>query len=305
MAIKIGGTTIVTDDKQIQNVGFATITNAYVGVLTVTSLNVLQTVSFLEPTVVTYSPGIGSTGISPTTSIFLTFSENVSKGTGNITITEGSSGGVTRSTIGIGSTRVVISAGKAVQITPQFPLIGTTFSGQTFFVNIPAGGFIGSASSNPNSAITNYSFTTRTPTDQEFIRGGPVGASFTGGSIVCKSGGIAWIIAPSSTEVTRCGALRFDSVCTAESTTGILGQWFLPSITQACNPGYTCLTYWDSATTSRCYWSCTDSFFYHQPFAQVRQYRVFQNMLTGACGAICVNDNTTTIRSRAFRCVTY
>ena len=58
------------------------------------------------------------------------------------------------------------------------------------------------------------------------------GRIIDGGNLICKSGGNLWIVAPSSSEVTRIGTAAGDAVTQATNVTGKTG-WFLPSISQS------------------------------------------------------------------------
>jgi len=116
------------------------------------------------------------------------------------------------------------------------------------------------------------------------------GASFEGGTLICCSGSVYWIVAPSSSEVSRTWANRNDANTTAQSVSGCTG-WFVPTCAQLQNPGYTCRGYWDSYVSL--YWSSTE-------YNSVRAWRVaVENNLT--------NDapKSNTYCVRAFRCVTY
>lgn len=74
------------------------------------------------PTVSVYSPGVGSTGINPLTSLVLTFDETVDVGTGKIYIKKYLSD-VTVDTIHVSS---VVISGKQIMIYPTLPLIDLT-----------------------------------------------------------------------------------------------------------------------------------------------------------------------------------
>jgi hypothetical protein len=139
----------------------------------------------------------------------------------------------------------------------------------------------------------------------------PVGsATFDGSRLICKSGGIGWFVAPSSTQVqgqwaggqynstqvgNKCCISEWSALQTAlenrvrpiDST-----KWFVPSISQLNNPGYVCRTNWDSFDAAS-YWSSTEG------------------LATNACiqgfsnGVITTTSKTFSCRVRAFRCVTY
>jgi hypothetical protein len=114
-----------------------------------------------------------------------------------------------------------------------------------------------------------------------------------GSRLICKSSGVGWIVAPSTTQVSRTWYCRNDALLEAQRVTRTCcTQWFVPTLAQLQNPGYCCRTFWDSFS-STCYWSSTES--------------------TAAC-AYCVNFNNggassgcknNTYCVRAFRCVTY
>jgi hypothetical protein len=137
MAIKISGTTVIDDSRNI---------NAGIG--TFTRLDV-------PPVPITFSPAIGATGVSLNSNIIITFNVGVTKGTGNITLRSNSAGGTAFSTIGVSSSSVTISGG-AVTIDPPAN-IGT---GTTTFVVVDAGAFSGLTTTSINALINTYSFTT-------------------------------------------------------------------------------------------------------------------------------------------------
>jgi hypothetical protein len=118
------------------------------------------------------------------------------------------------------------------------------------------------------------------------------GCYLSGGHVICKSAGTAWVVAPRCSEVSRNWCARDNAVVLAETCTGVVGGWFVPTRAQLQNPGYTCRTFWDSFS-SAFYWSSTE------------------NSATGACnvnfnsGIAYSNGKTFTICVRAFRCVTY
>ena len=117
------------------------------------------------------------------------------------------------------------------------------------------------------------------------------GSAYEGGYVICCSGGTRWIVAPSSTEVSRNWYNRNNAVTTANANAAC-GDWFVPTRGQLQNPGYTCRTYWDSHSSSH-YWSSTEC----SSFSACRVY--FPN------GYTSVENKSTTYPVRAFRCVTY
>jgi hypothetical protein len=114
-----------------------------------------------------------------------------------------------------------------------------------------------------------------------------------GGNTICKSGGIIWIVAPNTSEVSRLWNSRDDAVTTATACTGSTG-WFVPTVGQLQNPGYTCRTYWDSYS-SAVYWSSTET---NSNVACCVDFSLGYSgdLLKGYGNSCCV---------RAFRCVTY
>ena len=137
MAIQIGGTTVIDNSRNL-NVGIATFTRLDV-----------------PPVPITFSPAIGATGVSLSSNIIITFNQQITKGTGNITLRSNSAGGTAFSTIGVSSSSVTISGG-AVTIDPPSN-IGL---GVTTFVVVDAGAFSGFTTTSINALINTYSFTT-------------------------------------------------------------------------------------------------------------------------------------------------
>ena len=111
-------------------------------------------------------------------------------------------------------------------------------------------------------------------------------------TIICKNGGIAWLVAPISTEVSRTWYCREDAVTRAIAVTSLTTGWFVPCIGQLQNPGYLCRSFWDSYS-SPCYWSSTET----NAYIACRVYFTL--------GTAYVSNKTSTLCVRAFRCVTY
>jgi len=111
------------------------------------------------------------------------------------------------------------------------------------------------------------------------------------GNLVCRNGGIAWVVAPESTEVTTTWNNMEDAVCNATSNAKCR-DWFVPTVGDLENPGYVCRTNWDSYSSSF-YWSKTEHDSNHA-------YAV--NFLNGTR---CLASKTNAYRVRAFRCVAY
>jgi hypothetical protein len=120
----------------------------------------------------------------------------------------------------------------------------------------------------------------------------PLGASFGGGRLICRSGGTAWVVAPSSSQVSRNWYSRNHANTRAQQVSGCTG-WFVPTISQLQNPGFTCRQYWDSYSTAIRYWSST------QAASNTARDLNFAN---GAVGTVNKVDGRLV---RSFRCVTY
>jgi hypothetical protein len=121
-----------------------------------------------------------------------------------------------------------------------------------------------------------------------------LGSTFQCGRVICKNGGIAWIVAPSCSQVSRNWYNRDDAVTTALACTAGATGWFGPTVSQLQNPGYLCGTYWDYFSPGY-YWSSTEN----PGFANYACNVLFTNGVTYAF------SKTNTVCVRAFRCVTY
>jgi hypothetical protein len=280
MAIKVSGTTVIDDNR-----------NANVGIATFTGLNV-------PPVPITFSPAIGATGIATNSNIIITFDQQLSKGTGNITLRANSAGGTVLQTIAVSSEEVTISGG-AVTINPPVNITGL---GLTTFVVVDAAAFSGLTTTSVNNTINTYSFIT-TATAAAVAIPGALGSSFEGGYVICKASSLAWIVSPYSAEVSRTWASRNDANTRALAVTGSNG-WFVPTCGQLLNPGYLCRAFWgpspcySTAFRGRMntYWTSTefngtDAFFLldWDPYGAY-MYRSSKSY------SYCV---------RSFRCVTY
>ena len=123
----------------------------------------------------------------------------------------------------------------------------------------------------------------------------PLGAcipQLNGSRIICKNGGIAWLVAPISTEVSRTWYCIEDAVTRAIAVTSLTTGWFVPTIGQLQNPGYLCRSFWDSYSSTR-YWSSTES---NSTNACIMCFNTGNTGSPSKTSAYCV---------RAFRCVTY
>tara|TARA_B100000035_G_scaffold53423_1_gene41917 strand:- start:2914 stop:4032 length:1119 start_codon:yes stop_codon:yes gene_type:complete len=232
-------------------------------------------------TVSSFSPSDGATDQSVSTNIVITFSENIAKGSGNITIRSGSASGTALQTIDVTSGAVSVSGTQAT-INPPSDLAYETDQ----YIVVDAGCFTntdGDAASS-NAIINTYNFTTESET---------LGSSQYGGVIICASSSIYWVISPDSTEVGRNWHSRTHAVTTANSNAAC-GDWFIPSCGQLQNPGHACKQYWNF--TGPYYWSDTeiDSSFaryvYFTPTSSNTASSGYKTFVS------CV---------RAFRCVSY
>ena len=280
MAIKVSGTTVIDDNR-----------NANVGIATFTGINV-------PPVPITFSPAIGATGISTSSNIIITFNQQVSKGTGNITLRANSAGGTVLQTIGVSSSVVTISGG-AVTIDPPVNITGL---GLTTFVVVDAGAFSGITTTSLNNIINTYSFIT-TATAPPVTAPGALGSSFQGGYVICKASGLAWIVSPYSAEVSRCWDLRDDANTRAQAVTGSPG-WFVPTCGQLQNPGYLCRSFWGP---SPCYTTgYTGGFYWTSTMGGRNPYAVYLGGPYGfAAGNAYTLSSSYVISVRSFRCVTY
>lgn len=126
-----------------------------------------------------------------------------------------------------------------------------------------------------------------------------LGSAYGGGFLICQSAGVYWIVAPSTSEVSRTWNCINDAVTTAQQVSGCTG-WYVPNCGQLKNPGYTCRTYWNSYSPTF-YWSSSPHISPNYSWAV--------SMSTGiACGTFGGGPygrvgNTFCVR--AFRCVTY
>jgi len=84
-----------------------------------------------------------------------------------------------------------------------------------------------------------------------------------GGNVIRKTGGIIWIVAPSTAQVSSswplgyCNGDQGSSVYQAIRITGRDG-WFIPDIGML-QTAYACRTYWDTYSSTAQYWSSTEA----------------------------------------------
>jgi hypothetical protein len=161
-------------------------------------------------------------------------------------------------------------------------------------------------SSLPGIASTSIEFQPYTDLESDFLQLTPFNSSYTfssysccprkysyeGGFLICSISNLAWIVAPNTSQVSRTWYGRNDANTTAQQVSGCTG-WFVPTITQLSNPGYTCRKFWDSFS-STAYWSSTE---------QNADCAILLNFPNNTSPANCFKTNTFCVR--AFRCVTY
>ena len=81
-----------------------------------------------------------------------------------------------------------------------------------------------------------------------------LGTLVEGGYLFAKQGGVAWIVACSSRQVSRTWTLRSDAVTTAQAGNAC-GDWFIPSKIDLLL-GIDCKAFWDSS--GGLYWADTE-----------------------------------------------
>ena len=227
------------------------------------------------------SPADGATNVDNETNIVITFSENIAKGSGNITLRAGSASGTVRQTIDVTSGAVSVSGTQAT-INPPSDL---EYLEDTYVV-VDAGCFLNSDSDadSANAVINTYNFT---------VESDVLGSSQYGGVVICAASNVYWVIAPSSTEVQRNWYDRCQGITAANSSVSC-GDWFIPSLPQLANPGWECRTYWDS--TSDYYWSNCQ-----HPAPWTR--RIDMTAGSGSCQSSHYYSAIQNVR--VFRCVSY
>jgi len=313
MAIKISGTTVIDDSRNLVSVGVATvgsgnsavILNGITGSLNVGSgitmngntgdINIsgILTVGQLSVpvSIISFSPAIGATGVSAgDTKIVLTFNQTVGLGTtGFIQLKVGSATTGTlnqtlypvNTTLSNGGTVLNLNNSAFPNATNTiFPVMSSGFivSNGTNFAGINT---VGSA--------TTYSFITKPLSP---------GDSFGGGTLICQSGGIRWVAANSNTQVDRSWYARADANTCAQAVTGCTG-WFVPSCAQFENPGYVCRTNWCWQTAAHgIFWSDTSA---------APSFPDNACVVAMSTPVPCsVRNPMTVVRSvRSFRCVSY
>ena len=132
------------------------------------------------------------------------------------------------------------------------------------------------------------------------------GTTKDGSRLICKSGGVAWFVAPSCTQVSstwngttntlvgnKSCICDWPTLCSRMISCGFnINNWFVPSVSQLQNPGYVCRTNWDTFSAAG-YWSSAEI---NATCACFVFYGIGSTDTSSKSGACCV---------RAFRCVTY
>jgi hypothetical protein len=284
MAIKISGTTVIDDSKNIVNandmiVGVVTMTGSTgdietPGTITVGGLDFPGVISNINPT-------NGATNVGIDTNITLSFYFTPpTLGIGTIELREGSVSGTLIESFNVSTSSSVTTVGNSVVINPTNNLGFIT----SVYAIVPSTAITGYVGLNTTGADS-YSFTTRDVA---------LGDAYEGGFLICQAGGTNWIVSPSSAQVIRTWYSRNDANTRAQQVSGCTG-WFVPSAGQLQNPGYLCRTYWDSYDASF-YWSNIEA------NVNVGCYVNF------ATGGACNGGNgfkSCSLRARSFRCVSY
>ena len=132
------------------------------------------------------------------------------------------------------------------------------------------------------------------PSFANYIGNSALGSSTNGGFLICKAGGIGWVVSPYSAEVARTWYCREDANTTAQSASGCTG-WFVPTLSQLQNPGYLCRSFWGPSPcySTHFYWSSTESNATHACLVN----------FTNGAAPLSRKSHPTCVR--AFRCVTY
>jgi hypothetical protein len=166
-------------------------------------------------------------------------------------------------------------------------------------------------SSLPGIASTNIDYQPYKDSESNYLQLTPFNSSYTfpsydccprkyayeGGFLICSASNVAWIVAPSSSQVSRSWFARNDANTTAQQVSGCTG-WFVPTITQLQNPGYTCRKFWDAFASGGVfrYWSSSE-------FNSIQAWSLTNGGV--ACNFNHNSKNACHFGVRAFRCVTY
>lgn len=157
MAIQISGCTVIDNNRNITNannmcVGVVTMTGSSgnietPGTITVGGLN-------FPATVVSFNPADNATDIEPFANIVITYDQLIVKGSGNITLRDGSATGTILQTIDVNSGSVSINE-KVVTINPPSNLPVSA----NVYVVVDEGAFTNLNINTPSQKIDTYNFT--------------------------------------------------------------------------------------------------------------------------------------------------
>jgi len=315
MSIKINNVNVIDDSRNFNSPGIATVgsgssiitINGNSGIVRVgTAITIdgisgniaiagtIRANSFNVPVnVVSFTPSNGATDLSTVLNqIVITFDQLVSLGsTGELQIKTGSLSGAVVATYGM--SRMSLDSTKKV-LTIDISGIGYLQNNVQYFpvltrqaVFSTSGQFVGVNSTGAGSP--SYSFT---------VRPYGLGDPGFGGFLICQSGGVRWLVAPSSTEI-YCSFNCINCAITNANAQAACGDWFIPTYSQLQNPGSVCKQYWDSVSVGS-YWSNTQTF-----------GDFIANHGGGAClvdinnGGLGACFSSSFYNARAFRCFTY
>ena len=256
---------------------------AFTGININTGNELLNTYNFttIDFVLTSINPANGATNVGIDTNITLTFTSPPVKGTGTVQLKSGSTSGTISESFNVSTSSSITTSGNNFIINPTNNLGFST----TIHTIIPSTAITGYVGLNTTGADT-HSFTTRAVAP---------GDSYEGGFLICQSGGTNWIVSSYTAEVSRNWYSRNDAATRAQQVSGCTG-WFVPSISQYQNPGFTCRTYWDSYTLAN-YWTPTE-------FSGTNA--CFFNMSSGNPGGSAFNNYKSDANCvRAFRTVSY
>ena len=243
-------------------------------IATISNYN-FSTLSFAYSSI---SPADGASSVSATSNITITFTSPPVRGTGTVELRYTSASGTLIESFDAASAGEISISGNDWILNPSVSFYGPT----AVFLVIPNNAITNFPGVNVVGGALTYSFTPVSPV---------LGSAYEGGYLLCASGGTRWVVAPSSSEVTRNWHSRADANTRAQQVSGCTG-WFVPTSGQLQNPGYTCRTYWDSYSTSD-YWSDT---------ARNANYAFQVGIDNGSAG---IDPKGSNMCVRAFRTVTY
>lgn len=315
MAIKVGGTSIIDDNKNISNVGIITIgTGGTAGQFNVgTGVTIDGAGNAYFDGYITVNGGInylvGLTSIYPQDNdlldagiysswdgnLILYFDSQVEVSAGStltVELRKDQIAGPLIATAGISS--INYPGGDFSVLEVAFGGISTSFGvgTVTYYPIIPKG--IIKFSANQQDYAGNYSGDLQ-QNEYNFNLPDGGGISFEGGYLICQSGGTHWIVSPISSEVSTNWYSRGAAVTAAQQVSGCTG-WFIPESTVLQNPGYICRTFWDSFSSTQYWANSTGSNGYRGTHV---------SMSTGNPYGSPIYNKQLTFCVRAFRCVTY